>query len=129
MIKSVLSAFGSFVFSALDFLLFLAILLFVGLLVFIFWPILKWPLLAFLIGAITFFCYLIYKIKEKPKPLEQDEILSSWAEQELQRPIIQRILQKQEENKPFISGTITHIGHDGKETRLGNITINIKNRE
>ena len=75
MIKSVLSAFGSFVFSALDFLLFLAILLFVGLLVFIFWPILKWPLLAFLIGAITFFCYLIYKIKEKPKPLEQDETL------------------------------------------------------
>ena len=129
MIKSVLSAFGSFVFSALDFLLFLAILLFVGLLVFIFWPILKWLLLAFLIGAIAFFCYLIYKIKEKPKPLEQDEILSSWAEQELQRPIIQRILQKQEENKPFISGTITHIGNDGKETRLGNITINIKNRE
>ena len=129
MIKSVLSAFGSFVFSALDFLLFLAILLFVGLLVFIFWPILKWLLLAFLIGAIAFFCYLIYKIKEKPKPLEQDETLSSWAEQELQRPIIQRILQKQEENKPFISGTITHVGNDGKETRLGNITINIKNRE
>lgn len=33
---------------------------------------------------------------------------------------------KQEENKPFISGTITHIGNDGKETRLGNITINLK---
>ena len=65
-------------------------------------------------------------VKEKPKPLEQDEILSSWAEQELQRPIIQRILQKQEENKPFISGTITHIGNDGKETRLGNITIHLK---
>lgn len=129
MIKSVLSAFGSFVFSALDFLLFLAILLFVGLLVFIFWPILKWLLLAFLIGAIALFCYLIYEIKKKPKPLEQDETLSSWAEQELQRPIIQRILQKQEENKPFISGTITHIGNDRKETRLGNITINIKNRE
>ena len=126
MIKSVLSVFGSFVFSALDFLLFLAILLFVGLLVFIFWPILKWPLLAFLICAIVFFCYLIYKIKEKPKPLEQ-EVLSDWAKQELQRPIIQRILQKQEENKPFISGTITHIGNNGKETRLGNITINLKN--
>lgn len=33
---------------------------------------------------------------------------------------------KQEENKPFISGTITHIGNDGKETRLGNITIHLK---
>ena len=33
---------------------------------------------------------------------------------------------KQEKNKPFISGTITHIGNDGKETRLGNITINLK---
>ena len=126
MIKSVLSVFGSFVFSALDFLLFLSILLFIGFLAFIFWPILKWPLLAFLICAIVFFCYLIYKIKEKPKPLEQ-EVLSDWAKQELQRPIIQRILQKQEENKPFISGTITHIGNNGKETRLGNTTINLKN--
>ena len=34
--------------------------------------------------------------------------------------------QKQEENKPFISGTIRHIGNDGKETRLGNITIHLK---
>nr|DAR88985.1 MAG TPA: MerF Protein [Caudoviricetes sp.] len=126
MIKSVLSAFGSFVFSALDFLLFLAILLFLGFLTSIFWPILKWPLLTFLICAIVFFCYLIYKIKEKPKPLEQDEVLSDWAKQELQRPIIQRILQKQKENKPFISGTMTHIGNDEKETRLGNITINLK---
>ena len=126
MIKSVLFAFGSFVFSALDFLLFLAILLFIGFLAFIFWPILKWPLLAFLICAIVLFCYLIYKIKEKPKPLEQDEVLSDWAKQELQRPIIQRILQKQEENKPFISGTMTHIGNDGKEARLGNIAINLK---
>ena len=33
---------------------------------------------------------------------------------------------KQEKNKPFISGTITHIGNDGKETRLGNITIHLK---
>lgn len=33
---------------------------------------------------------------------------------------------KQEENKPFISGTITHIGNDRKETRLGNITIHLK---
>lgn len=128
MIKSVLSTFGSFVFSALDFLLFLAILLFIGFLAFIFWPILKWPLLAFLICAIVFFCYLIYKIKEKPKPLEQDEVLSDWAKQELQRPIIQRILQKQEQNKPFITGAITHVSDDGKETKLGNITINLKDK-
>ena len=33
---------------------------------------------------------------------------------------------KQAENKPFISGTITHIGNDVKETRLGNITIHLK---
>ena len=59
MIKSVLSAFGLFVFSALDFLLFLAILLFVGLLVFIFWPILKWPLLAFLIGFFIHYIILV----------------------------------------------------------------------
>lgn len=96
MIKSVLATFDSFVFSALDFLLFLAICLFVILLGYFFWPILKLPILIGAILAITYFCYQLYKLRAEQKRIEQDKTtkLAEWSKQELQRPIIQQLLKK-----------------------------------
>ena len=94
MIKSVLATFDSFVFSALDFLLFLAICLFVILLGYFFWPILKLPILIGAILAITYFCYQLYKLRAEQKRIEQTTKLAEWSKQELQRPIIQQLLKK-----------------------------------
>ena len=130
MIKSVLAAFDSFVFSALDFLLFLAICLFVILLGYFFWPLLKLPILIGAILAITYFCYQLYKLRVEQKRIEQDKTtkLAEWSKQELQRPIIQQLLKKQEESKSFIPGTIISSSNRNKETMLTNISVSIKNK-
>ena len=130
MVKSVLALFESFCFSLIDFLLFLAICFFLLFLGLIFWPVLKWGLLGAVIWIVLFFTYQMLKLWIEYKRVEQDdaEKVRQWARQELQRPIIQRTLQKQEQNKPFITGTITHVSDDGKETKLGNITINLKDK-
>lgn len=94
MIKSVLAAFDSFVFSVLDFLLFLAICLFVILLGYFLVPILKLPILIGAILAITYFCYQLYKLRAEQKRIEQTTKLAEWSKQELQRPIIQQLLKK-----------------------------------
>lgn len=127
MIKSVLATFDSFVFSALDFLLFLAICLFVILLGYFFWPILKLPILIGAILAITYFCYQLYKLRAEQKRIEQTTKLAEWSKQELQRPIIQQILKK-EESKSFIPGTIISSSNRNKETMLTNISVSIKNK-
>lgn len=130
MIKFVLAAFDSFVFSVLDFLLFLAICLFVILLGYFFWPLLKLPILIGAILAITYFCYQLYKLRVEQKRIEQDKTtkLAEWSKQELQRPIIQQLLKKQEESKSFIPGTIISSSNRNKETMLTNISVSIKNK-
>lgn len=73
---------------------------------------------------IAFIAWFWWIEKKATKKAEEKRIMEKTLEQ-----MEDEFRKKQEENKPFISGTITHIGNDGKETRLGNITINIKNRE
>ena len=68
-----------------------------------------------------FYCMFWWIEKKASKEAEEKMIMEKTLEQ-----IEDEFRKKQEENKPFISGTITHIGNDGKETRLGNITIHLK---
>lgn len=70
---------------------------------------------------IAFIAWFWWIEKKASKEAEEKMIMEKTLEQ-----MEDEFRKKQEENKPFISGTITHIGHDGKETRLGNITINLK---
>ncbi len=70
---------------------------------------------------IAFIVWFWWIEKKASKEAEEKMIMEKTLEQ-----IEDEFRKKQEENKPFISGTITHIGNDGKETRLGNITINLK---
>ncbi|WP_118813315.1 hypothetical protein [Haemophilus haemolyticus] len=70
---------------------------------------------------IAFIVWFWWIEKKASKEAEEKMIMEKTLEQ-----IEDEFRKKQEENKPFISGTITHIGNDGKETRLGNITIHLK---
>ena len=70
---------------------------------------------------IAFIVWFWWIEKKASKEAEEKMIMEKTLEQ-----IEDEFRKKQEKNKPFISGTITHIGNDGKETRLGNITINLK---
>ncbi len=70
---------------------------------------------------IAFIVWFWWIEKKAAKKAEEKMIMEKTLEQ-----MEDEFRKKQEENKPFISGTITHIGNDGKETRLGNITINLK---
>ena len=70
---------------------------------------------------IAFIVWFWWIEKKASKEAEEKMIMEKTLEQ-----IEDEFRKKQEKNKPFISGTITHIGNDGKETRLGNITIHLK---
>lgn len=70
---------------------------------------------------IAFIVWFWWIEKKASKEAEEKMIMEKTLEQ-----MEDEFRKKQEENKPFISGTITHIGNDGKETRLGNITIHLK---
>ena len=70
---------------------------------------------------IAFIVWFWWIEKKASKEAEEKMIMEKTLEQ-----IEDEFRKKQEENKPFIIGTITHIGNDGKETRLGNITIHLK---
>ncbi len=70
---------------------------------------------------IAFIAWFWWIEKKAIKKAEEKMIMEKTLEQ-----MEDEFRKKQAENKPFISGTITHIGNDGKETRLGNITIHLK---
>ena len=70
---------------------------------------------------IVFIVWFWWIEKKATKKAEEKIIMEKTLEQ-----MEDEFRKKQAENKPFISGTITHIGNDGKETRLGNITIHLK---
>lgn len=70
---------------------------------------------------IAFIVWFWWIEKKASKEAEEKMIMEKTLEQ-----MEDEFRKKQEENKPFMSGTITHIGNDGKETRLGNITIHLK---
>lgn len=86
---------------------------------------------VFLFLFVVFVLILIYKeyrFRAEFKRQQQEELerMNRWSYIESQRPIIQRILREQEENKPFLTGTITHVDNDGNETKLLNISIKFK---
>lgn len=96
-----------------------------------------WFIVAFgLAGGLSFtigwLIYDEYKRRKENKRLvdEREKRKNSWVEHEINRPIIQKTLQKQKENKPFITGTINWIdGNTGKETTLSNISVTIKAKD
>lgn len=59
-----------------------------------------------------------------------DKKASKEAEEKIRMEEIREQLEdellRKKADKPFITGTITHVSNDGKETKLGNITINLK---
>lgn len=95
-----------------------------------------WFIVAFgLAGGLSFTIgWLIYdeykRLKENKRLVdEREKRKNSWVEHEINRPIIQKTLQKQKENKPFITGTINWIdSNTGKETTLIDISVDIKNK-
>lgn len=95
-----------------------------------------WFIVAFgLAGGLSFtigwLIYDEYKRQKENKRLvdEREKRKNSWVEHEINRPIIQKTLQKQKENKPLITGTINWIdGSTGKETTLIDISVDIKNK-
>lgn len=96
-----------------------------------------WFIVAFgLAGGLSFtigwLIYDEYKRRKENKRLvaEREKRKNSWVEHEINRPIIQKTLQKQKENKPLITGTINWIdGNTGKETTLSNISVTIKAKD
>lgn len=95
-----------------------------------------WFIVAFgLAGGLSFtigwLIYDEYKRRKENKRLvdEREKRKNSWVEHEINSPIIQKTLQKQKENKPFITGTINWIdASSGKETTLIDISVDIKNK-
>lgn len=95
------------------------------------WFIVAFGLASGLSFTIGWLIYDEYKRRKENKRLvdEREKRKNSWVEHEINRPIIQKTLQKQKESKPLITGTINWIdGSTGKETTLIDISVDIKNK-